>query len=149
MIFISTDILASILLATAVPEEILEDLPQPEPSVQQVQQKQSDEPQKDTIIRLPDAILIDGFYYYYEDALYFYDRYRLRRYPKHKYYIKDGKRHIRHYTPVRVRFTPAFQRFPKPKDMGQKKGPPRRPGMRPGKGPPRKPGVNRPPRRPR
>lgn len=147
MLFIGTEIFASILLASTVPEEILG--PDPVPVMVQQEQQSKREKQESSIVPLPNKILIEGFYYYYEDAIYFYDRYWKRRYPKHQYYIKDGKRHHRITTPVRIRFTPAFQRFPKPKDMGPKKGPPRRPGMRPGKGPPRKPGVNRPPRRPR
>ena len=115
MFFTGLKIVISALLATAVQE----------------QQGQPDEAGKRNppVIRLPDTIRIEGRFYDFEDDFYFYDRHRTRRYPKHKYYIENGKTHHRIITPVRMRYEPAFRRYPQPKGVKQPKGrPPRRPG---------------------
>ena len=136
MLFIGSNVFLSILFAAAVPDEI------PETAARWVQQVQpakineadeADEADGKTpqAVRLPRTILIEGVFYDFEDDFYFYDRYWKWRYPKHKYYFQDGKRHHRIITPVRARYTPAFRRFPKPKGMRPPKGPPPRQGMRP------------------
>ena len=150
MLFIGSNVFLSILFAAAVPDEI------PETAARWVQQVQpakineadeADEADGKTpqAVRLPRTILIEGVFYDFEDDFYFYDRYWKWRYPKHKYYFQDGKRHHRIITPVRARYTPAFRRFPKPKGMRPPKGPPPRQGMRPPKGPPPRQGMRPPP----
>ena len=150
MLFIGSNVFLSILFAAAVPDEIPETAAR---WVQQVQPAKINEDDEDDevdgktpqVVRLPRTILIEGVFYDFEDDFYFYDRYWKWRYPKHKYYFQDGKRHHRIITPVRARYTPAFRRYPKPKGMRPPKGPPPRQGMRPPKGPPPRQGMRPPP----
>ena len=125
MFFTSLKIVISALLATAVPEKMPE---QKQPQKQQIQPDSTGKANS-PVVRLPDTIRIEGRFYEFEDEFYFYDRYRTRRYPKHKYYIDNGKAHHRVITPVRMRYEPAFRRYPQPKGVKPPKGrPPRKPG---------------------
>ena len=153
MLFIGSDVFLSILFAAAVPDEIPETAARWVQQVQPAKINEADEDDEDDeddektpqAVRLPQTIRIEGVFYDFEDDFYFYDRYWKWRYPKHKYYFQDGKRHHRIITPVRARYTPAFRRFPKPKGMRPPKGPPPKHGMRPPKGPPPKHGMRPPP----
>ena len=155
MLFIGSDVFLSILFAAAVPDEIPETAARWVQQIQPAKINEADEDDEDDeddektpqAVRLPQTIRIEGVFYDFEDDFYFYDRYWKWRYPKHKYYFQDGKRHHRIITPVRARYTPAFRRDPKPKGMRPPKGPPPKHGMRPPKGPPPRQGMRPPPQR--